>query len=66
MATREWLDNAFWHDDSKTVAEAILVINTLEEALFNLSRDYPHMKHTIKHMEDALEKLRKYSYLYDD
>ena len=49
-----------------TIAEAILVINTLEEALFNLSRDYPHMKHTIKHMEDALEKLRKYSYLYDD
>lgn len=30
MATREWLDNAFWHDDSKTVAEAILVITDEE------------------------------------
>lgn len=26
MATRKWLDNAFWHNDEKEVAEAILVI----------------------------------------
>jgi len=26
MATRKWLDNAFWHNDEKEIAEAILVI----------------------------------------
>ena len=26
MATRKWLDNAFWHNEEKQVAEAILVI----------------------------------------
>ena len=26
MATRKWLDNAFWHNDEKEMAEAILCI----------------------------------------
>ncbi len=26
MATRKWLDNAFWHNEEKQVAEAILII----------------------------------------
>lgn len=26
MATRKWLDNAFWHNDEKEIVEAILVI----------------------------------------
>lgn len=26
MATRKWLDNAFWHNEDKEMAEAILII----------------------------------------
>lgn len=51
MTTRRWLDNAFWHDDGKQVAEAILIITDSEGR--EISQVVTVRKHDAKGNENA-------------